>query len=161
MYASPRSNPVLSNFTILGAKGGAAKGGSALFRAGTAVDMQNSIFSGAKKGCIDIDDAATTAQGGIQFIGNFLHCAKAFEAENDETWSVADYFTYDNFNETTVDPMLNGYAPQAGSPVTGLGDVTPFGDARYGTFFDSVDYAGAVKDEADAWYKGWTNLARD
>ncbi len=161
MSATPRSNPVLSNFTILGTKAGEAKGGSALFRVGTGVDMQNTIITGGKKGCIDIDDEATYAQGGIQFIGNFLNCTTNFEAEAGETWSVADLFTIDNYNETSVDPMLDGYIPMAGSPVVDLGDVTPIGDARYGSFFNAVDYAGAVKDEADAWYKGWTNLARD
>ena len=161
MYATPRSNPVLSNFTILGTKGAAAKGGSALnLRVGSGVDFQNSIFTGGKKGCIDFDDEATTAQGGIQFIGNFLHCDKAFEAEAGETVDVAEYFTTADFNEI-MDPMLNGFVPATNSPVINLGDVTPFGDARYGTFFDSVDFAGAVKDSADTWYKGWTNLARD
>ena len=161
MYAIPRSNPVLSNFTILGTKGAGAKGGSALLlRKGSGVDFQNSIFTGGKKGCLDFDDDATTAQGGIQFIGNFLHCDKAFETEDGESANVADYFTSADFNEI-MDPMLNGYTPAAGSPVVNLGDVTPFGDARYGTFFDSVDYAGAVKDANDTWYKGWTNLARD
>ncbi len=161
MDAAPISNPVLSNFTILGTKGAEAKGGSALFRVGTGVDMQNSIITGGKKGCIDIDDESTYTQGNIQFIGNFLNCSVNFEAEAGETWSVADLFTIDNFNETNTDPMLLGYAPMAASPVVNLGDVTPFGDARYGTFFDAVDYAGAVKDANDTWYAGWANLARD
>jgi hypothetical protein len=160
MDATPRSNPILSNFTILGSKGAAAKGGSSLLlRKGSAVEMNNSIMQGAKKGCLDIDDQATASSGEAIFIGNFVNCVKAFEAEAGETWSVADFFTADDFNEL-ADPMLNGYTPEASSPVVDLGDVTPFGP-RHGTWFSAVDFAGAVKDANDTWYKGWTTLARD
>lgn len=160
MDSTPVSDPILSNVTIIGTKGAAAKGGSILLRRGTGIDMQNSLITGGKKGCIDIDDKETVTMGGVKFLGNFLYCDKAFEAEAGETWNVADLFTTADYNEI-MDPMLNGYIPAAGSPVVNLGDVTPFGDARYGTFFDSVDYAGAVKDANDTWYAGWTNLARD
>jgi len=160
MDATPRSNPILSNFTILGTKGDAAKGGSSvLLRRGSGVEFNNSIFQAAKKGCIDIDDAPTAASGEVVFIGNFINCVRPFEAEAGETWSVADFFTSEDFNEL-ADPMLNGFVPAAGSPVVNLGDVTPFGD-RHGTWFSAVDYAGAVKDANDNWYKGWTNLARN
>lgn len=156
MYASPRSNPTLANFTILGTKGAAAKGGSALLlRKGSAVQFYNSIFTGGKKGCIDFDDEATTAQGGILFEGNFLHCTTAFEAEAGETVNVADYFTTENFNEI-MDPMLDGYTPVAGSPVVIGEEISPVDP-----FFSSTDFAGAVRDANDTWYKGWTNLARD
>ncbi len=156
MYAAPRSNPTLANFTILGTKGAAAKGGSAiLLRKGSAVQFYNSIFTGGKKGCIDFDDEATTAQGGILFEGNFLHCDKAFEAEAGETVNVADYFTTADFNEI-MDPMLVGFTPAAGSPVVIGENVSPID-----TFFSAADYAGAVRDSNDTWYKGWTNLARD
>ena len=160
MDATPRSNPILSNFTILGSKGAAAKGGSSLLlRKGSAVEMNNSIMQGAKKGCLDIDDQPTANSGEAIFIGNFINCAKAFEAEAGETWNVADFFSSEDFNEL-ADPILNGYTPAANSPAIDLGDVTPFGP-RHGTWFSAVDFAGAVKDANDTWYKGWTTLARD
>jgi hypothetical protein len=160
MDATPRSNPILSNFTILGTKGAAANGGSSLLlRKGSAVEMNNSIMQGAKKGCIDIDDQATADSGEAIFIGNFINCARPFEAEAGESWSVADFFSSEDFNEL-ADPILNGYTPATNSPAIDLGDVTPFGP-RHGTWFSAVDFAGAVKDSNDTWYKGWTTLARD
>lgn len=160
MDATPRSNPILSNFTILGTKGAAAKGGSALLlRKGSAVEFNNSIFSGFKRGCLDIDDQATATSGEVLFIGNFLNCDTPFEVEAGESWNVADFFTTADFNEI-MDPILNGYVPAATSPVLIGEDVTPFGP-RHGTWFTAVDFAGAVKDANDTWYKGWTNLARN
>lgn len=160
MDASPRSYPLLSNFTILGSKGAAAKGGSSLLlRRGTAVELSNSLLIGAKKGCIDVDDAPTANHGQLIFIGNFIHCETPFEDEGNEAWDVADFVTAEDFNEL-MNPGLQGYVPGKNSPAINLGDVTPFGP-RHGTWFSAVDYAGAVKSENDDWYKGWTNLARD
>lgn len=163
MDATPRSNPILSNFTILSTTGATAKGGSGLLlRKGSAVEFNNSIFTTSKKGCIDIDDAPTADSGEAIFIGNFTYCKKAFEAEAGETWNVADFFTDADFNvqmDVTRDAPLAGYTPVA-AELTNLGDVTPIGD-RHGTWFDFVDYAGAVKDANDTWFKGWTNLARN
>jgi len=160
MDATPRSNPILSNFTVLGTKGAAAKGGSALLlRKGSAVEFNNSIFSGFKMGCLDIDDKATATSGEVLFLGNFLNCDTPFEVEAGEAWNVADFFTTADFNEI-MDPILNGYVPATNSPVLIGEDVTPFGP-RHGTWFTAVDFAGAVKDANDTWYKGWTNLARN
>lgn len=162
MDATPRSNPILSNLTILSSTGAAAKGGSnLLLRRGTGVELNNSILTTSKKGCIDIDDAPTANNGEILFIGNFTFCKKAFEVEAGETWTPADLFTDVDFNVqmTPTRGALDGYVPVA-AELTNLGDVTPIGD-RHGTWFDFVDYAGAVKDANDSWFKGWTNLARN
>ena len=163
MDASPRSNPILSNVTILATTGDAAKGGSnLLLRKGSAVEFQNSVFTTSKKGCIDIDDLATAESGLALFIGNFTYCKKAFEAEAGETWNVGEeFFTLENFNvqqSLQRGKPFNGYVPLM-EELTNLGDVTPFGP-RHGTWFTAVDYAGAVKDAQDNWYKGWTNLSR-
>ncbi|MCF8060773.1 MAG: hypothetical protein K9K67_15830 [Bacteriovoracaceae bacterium] len=163
MDATPRSNPIISNMTILGSTGAAATGGSGLLlRKGSAIELNNTIFTTTKKGCIDFDDQATVDGGEVILIGNFTFCKKAFEAEEGETWNVADFFSADDFNvdmgETRTSP-LDGYVPVA-KELTNLGDVTPFGD-RHGTWFTAVDFAGAVKDANDEWFKGWTNLARN
>jgi hypothetical protein len=154
--ATPRSNPILSNLTFIGTTGSAAKGGSALLlRRGTGAEVYNSVFTGFKKGCIDIDDQQTADADAIIFENNIVSCAKSFEAEAGETWSVADLFTADMGNKI-VDPALNGYTPKAGSPARIGEDVTPLDP-----FFSAVNYLGAVKDENDSWYEGWTNLSRD
>lgn len=162
MDATPRSNPILSNVTFNMTTGAAAKGGSnLLLRRGTGIELNNSILMTSKKGCIDIDDAPTAQSGEVVFIGNFTFCKNAFEAEAGETWNVADFFTGEDFNAQMAPTRgaLDGFVPVA-PELTNLGDVTPFGD-RHGTWFSAVDYAGAVKNAQDDWYKGWTNLARN
>ncbi|MCP4914157.1 MAG: hypothetical protein GY909_13680 [Oligoflexia bacterium] len=154
--ATPRSNPILSNMTFIGTEGESAKGGSAmLLRRGTGAEIYNSIFTGFKKGCIDIDDKQTADADMILFENNIVSCKKAFEAEAGETWSVADLFTAE-YGNTIQDPMLEGYAPKAESPANIGDDVTPFDP-----FFTAVDYLGAVKDQNDTWYKSWTNSSRN
>lgn len=154
--ATPRSNPILSNMTFVGTRGEAAKGGSALLlRRGTGAEILNSIFTGFKKGCIDIDDKQTADADAIIFENNIVSCAKSFEQEVGETWSVASIFTEDMGN-LQADPMLMGYAPKVGSPAYVGEDLTPVDP-----FFTEVDYMGAMSGTTDHWYKGWTNLSRD
>lgn len=154
--AQPRSNPILSNITMLGSNGENSKGGSALLlRVGTGAEIYNSIFMNFKKGCIDIDDQQTADANSIYFENNIIFCAKNFEAEEGELWNVAEYFTKENGN-FTGDPQLNGYVPNSSSPVLLGEDVTPIDP-----FFEAVDYIGAVKDNQDSWYMGWSNASRD
>lgn len=154
--ATPRSNPILSNMTFIGSDAATTKGGSAmLLRRGTGAEVYNSIFTGFKSGCIDIDDQQTADAGKIYFENNIVYCTKSFEAEDGETWNVADLFTADMGN-LLVNPELTGFVPSATSAARVGNDITPVDP-----FFSVVDYMGAVKDENDTWYKGWTNLSRD
>ena len=155
--AAPRSNPILSNMTFVGTMGAAAKGGSALLlRRGTGAEILNSVFTNFKNGCVDIDDDQTYEANAIVFEGNFVDCDVNFVAEPGEKGLAQDIYFEAGLNFEGVDPMLKGYAPQAGSPTTQNYDVTPLDP-----WFSSVDYAGAVKNQNDNWYKGWTNLTRN
>lgn len=155
--AVPRSNPILSNMTFIGTMGAAAKGGSALLlRRGTGAEVLNSVFTNFKNGCVDIDDDQTYDADAIIFEGNFVNCDVNFVAEAGEKGLAKDIFLGTGLNYEGVDPMLDGYAPMAGSPANFGYDVTPLDP-----WFSSVEYAGAVKDASDTWYSGWTNLARD
>ena len=154
--ATPRSNPILSNMTFKGTMGAAAKGGSAmLLRRGTGAEVYNSIFTGFKKGCIDIDGQQTADADAILFENNIVDCKKSFEAEEGETWNVADLFTAE-YGNVEAPAMLNGFVPMTNSPANVGDDVTPLDP-----FFSPVDYIGAVKNSNDTWCKGWTNLTRD
>jgi hypothetical protein len=153
---TPRSNPVLSNMTFVGVSSGSAKGGSALLlRRGTGAEIYNSIFTGFRNGCIDIDDKQTADADMIFFENNIVSCMKNFEAEVGESWSVADLFD-GALGNMQVDPKLKKYTPVIGSAARMGMDVTPFDP-----FFSAVDYIGAVKDENDTWLNGWTNQSRD
>lgn len=155
----PRSNPELSNMTFIGTMSTAAKGGQGmLLRRGTAAKISNTIVTGFKNGCIDVDDAETfvmleTAQ--ITFENMIINCATSFDMQGDDAYAIDMAFNA-GLGNMNMDPMLDGYTPVAGSPALVNTDVTPFD-----LFFDPVDYIGAVRDANDTWYAGWTTNAQN
>lgn len=157
MNAAPRSLPELANMTFVGTTDASAKGGSALLlRRGSGVNVYNSVFTGFKRGCLDIDDNETfrnASNGGMIFENNIISCASNFQVDADDVFSVEDFYRNEGIANITVDPKLAGWAPLANSPLLVNEDITPLD-----LFFDEVDYIGAVKDQKDTWYEGWINL---
>jgi len=151
----PRAHPVLSNFTIIGRNDTGATEGI-LLRRGTAGNIWNSVITGSPV-CVRIDSASTYANAGspgsltgeLTMQNSFVQCANNFKDGDGHTFSVSDWFLSQSGNKTE-DPLLAGYLPKTGSPLT-LGGVA-VGDA----FFDAVDYAGAFKDADHDWTKEWT-----
>lgn len=167
MDASPRSAPILSNMTFIGTEGAAAKGGEGiLLRVGTGFEIYNTVITGFKKSCLDLDDeetfkyAAAVRDGKVEQVNSIIentvaYCAGSteFSVETDDLWSVADFFNAGAGN-SVQDPMLDGWLPKAGSPLLIDTDVTPDD-----LFFDEVDFIGAVKSAKEDWTKGWTTSA--
>ena len=60
--ASPRSMPVLSNFTIIGSPESDASDLGILVREGTAATIMNTAVIGFNDACLDVDHDATWAQ---------------------------------------------------------------------------------------------------
>lgn len=156
MNAQPRSNPVLSNVTMIGS---GASGYGMLLRRGTGAQLSNFIVTGFKKACIDIDDSETFANGanvaggklvasGLTMTHSVLNCAKAFEIEAGDAWSVSDWFTAQAGNQI-VDPQLNGWMPKSGSA------LLTSGQAPDDFFFEMVDFIGAMGSED--WTAGWVS----
>ena len=165
MNADPRSNPTLSNMTLIGADTGAAKGGEGiLLRLGTGAAIYNSIITGFKSSCIDLDDKETfenavrfnssLERNEIVFENNLISCKKNINEEAGDVFSLVDFLMNQSENNL-VDAQLNGWTPASSSPAL-QGGVIPFD-----FFFDFVDYIGAVKDESSDWTKGWTTNARN
>lgn len=153
--ASPRSNPTLANMTFIGTTSEAAKGGSGmLLRRGTGLNLTNSVFTGFKTSCIDIDDAETFNAGEIFITNTFVDCASNFTIEDGDGFNISTWFSSESTNKV-VDPLLNGYVPAAGSPLLGAGE-TPFD-----LFFDEVTYIGAIENASNDWTLGWTTSARN
>jgi hypothetical protein len=150
MNASPRSNPTLSNVTILGGK---KSGFGMLLRRGTGAQLSNIIITGFDRGCIDIDDAETfnNASVGLMLTSTILGCSKAFEEEVGDPWSINTWFN-SQVNNQIADPMLNGYIPVQQSIALGRG-ITPDD-----LFFDPIDHIGAIGSVTDDWTVGWTNF---
>jgi len=158
MNANPRSNPTISNATFLG---GANSAYGMLLRRGTGVSLHNTIVTGYKKACIDIDDAETFSNGatvngsvlsatGLRFEHGIVFCTKNAEAEAGDTWST-DLWLSSQENKL-INPDLVGFYPSVNSPAIGAG-VTPDD-----LFFEPVDYIGAFASESDTWINGWTSF---
>jgi hypothetical protein len=169
--AEPRSMPMISNVTMIGA--GTKGSYGMLLRKGTGALLSNMIITNFAKAGIDIDDNETFRHGGqvtgqtvtaagLRMENSIVFNKKNFEVgEKDgsgalivEPWLVETWFKAQAGN-MTQDPMLVGYLPSAQSPAIGAG-VTPDD-----SWFDFVDYIGAFADESDDWAAGWIQTSRD
>jgi hypothetical protein len=154
--ATPRSQPMLANFTIIGPGSATADGShGVLIREGTAAHMANFLVTGSVETCFDIDQTATFTQataGESSIVNSVLGgCIEAtFDDDPADPFVISDWVLGQSGNVDT-DPQVTNYIPNAGSPAFGIGAV-PFEDA----FFDNVDFAGAVRDAKSDWTKGWT-----
>lgn len=154
MDATPRSNPTISNMTIIGSKNSTY---GMLLRRGTGAHIANTIVTGFGSACIDFDDAETFTNAarnennvlvatGLKMESTILNCAKPFEVEADDVFSIADWFASQPFN-VIADPKLKSWLPAAGSPA--LENATMLEDF----FFEPTDFIGAFGSED--WSKGW------
>jgi len=151
----PRSQPILSNMTIIGRNDTGATQGI-LLRRGTGANIWNSVITGSPV-CLRIDSASTFANagspgsltGGLTIQNSFVQCASNFADGDGATFTVSDWFLSQSENKAE-NPLLSGYLPASGSPLI-LG-----GTAVNDSFFDVVDYAGAFKDADDDWTQEWT-----
>lgn len=164
--ATPRSMPTLSNITLIGSPDSESSDLGMLLREGTGASIHNVIVTGFNDACIDVDDDATFAQvdaGNLVMNDSIISCATNFKddtAENTEPYAASDFFdgtAGDSANNTETDPQLGepyaldtpDYKPATASPALGNG-VAPSD-----SFFDNVDYIGAM-DDSDDWTAGWT-----
>jgi len=153
--STPRSQPILSNLTILG-RGGESATQSVLLRRGTGANIWNSVFVGSPV-CLMIDSPATflnagnpgSLTGSLTIQNSYVNCAANYKDGKDATFTTENWFTSQSEN-VAGDPLLSGYLPTAGSPLT-LG-----GAAVSDPFFNAVDYVGAFKDQNNDWTKEWT-----
>lgn len=159
---TPRSHPVLSNLTIVGAPNGAGSDVGILLREGTGADLFNVVVTGFNEGCLDIDNEETFTAGELAIENSIVYCnglnAEAPDFINDEEdftppFTVEDFFMTMNQGNAVVDPMLGGMLPSTGSPLMSGGAVPA------DSFFDDVDFIGGVGD--DDWTAGWTTSERN
>lgn len=155
MNAMPRSNPVISNMTIIGSPKSAY---GMLLRRGTAATILNSVIVGTGKAAINIDDLETFTNGGkvigtavyaegLKIQNTIAYSPVNFEIDAKDPWSTETWFLAQTGN-STQHPMLQGYMPATNSPLLKMG-VSPDD-----VFFDGVNHAGAFAKKD--WTQGWT-----
>jgi len=150
MNAQPRSNPMISNATFVGGKNSAY---GLLLRRGTSLQLHNSIVTGFKKACLDIDDAETFQNGGINIKDSIVFCAKNAELEDGDLFNTEGWLT--SLGNLLVNPELVSYYPSVSSPAIGKGAMLD------DLFFEPVDYLGAFASEDDKWEEGWTSFVQE
>lgn len=161
MDSAPRSNPILSNITIIGTSSAAAKAADQgiVLRAGTGVQMHNTVVYNAKTACLDIDDEETYVNlqtGGIQFFNTVLACDVPYSLDSDNKsndltgWFPSAAAGESNSIVKFADLLMQGYMPKANSPLLGAG-YEPLTDDFW---FEPTDYIGAFA--TTDWTAGWT-----
>jgi flagellar hook assembly protein FlgD len=171
--ASPRTNPIFSNFTVIGPKRDAADVSGTDFhsdfyygihhRRASRHSLFNSVIMGFDEGGIFLDGTAVQGDtANFDYRNNlFTGMSKLVEPVSYNAW-------FSSFNNT-LSADLNGgllkapfnqtspvMVPQAGSPL--LGTASFSGSPINDPFFTSVTYRGAFSgDGAQRWELGWAN----
>lgn len=156
--ATPRSNPTISNFLIIG---NTEKHGELLhLRAGTSATLVNGIIVDKSDlgPCIEIDDAATfnaagsTSSTTLRAASVMIDCgSNKYSGESgDDGFSTAAWATAQGITEGTN--SLNGYkngATEASVTVN---------TALLGSFFDVPTEIGAVPSTGSDWTAVWSDI---
>lgn len=160
----PRAQPQLSNMTIVGSfsKGGESDIGM-LLREGTGANIWNTVVSDFGDACLDIDQDATFTNAGTSatdLTGNLTiestllgnNCATVFK-DDGNVFDLETYFNSQSNNEVGAPTLSNNFINGATENA-----VTATDPSAVDSFFDSVDYVGAVKSSAaaDNWTLNWT-----
>ena len=169
--ATPRSNPVLSNVTIIARDGNPKLLNGIMLRRGTGAQIYNSIVRGSFQNCLNIDDEETFKNGGVVngdtvkqtglvMQNTILQCnnVSILEDAAKDIWSITKWFNEserNNFVMVSTDKVLDDAMPVDGSAALDTG-MTPPEDILPGNFeFDGVDYVGAFSPVENDWTEGW------
>jgi len=170
---TPRSNPRISNFTIIGERGAAESDDGILLRAGSAGEFYNGIVVDMGEECLDIDNDATfdgitlanarPADEDIIFQSIYFSCPTNFKDDGaDDLVDVEDFI---------LNTMVNNVSDTDGSTMSGFAfipgntGVVPGAEEQavvatdinaIDAWFEDAQYAGAVEDANDTWFQGWT-----
>jgi hypothetical protein len=153
--ATPRSYPKFANLTAIGRR---STDGLHL-RGGTDFALLNSVVTGAPA-CLDVDEQVTVQaanagldeQGPPAFRSVFFSCAAPFRDDTDVT--AADIAAIFGGNNN----VANGTSTLQSIFVNGANEtaVVSTNPTSFSTFFQNVPYIGAVRDQSDLWFLGWT-----
>ncbi len=165
--ALPRSNPTLSNLTLIGDEGTPSPG--VVLRRGTFASIQNAIVMGFAGGGIDVRDADSvngTVTGDLSFSNSIFFQNGADGSGHGTVPAMASASVMDEgpwlaarANRLSVDPGLAdayladapNFVPPADSPAASGALAAPDDG-----FFEAVDFIGAVHPAGPDWTQGWT-----
>jgi len=153
--ALPVSNPTIANMTIIGNSfDGDDDSEGLLLRAGTNAKLANFIVTGpAGMGeCLEFDSGETkalAASGSLTMTNSVIACPEPFKGDLGNGTTTQQWFLGQAGNSTAAGmaDVVNG--------IFTIDTTTPKDLSATDSFFDAVDFIGAVKAGND-WTAGWT-----
>ena len=147
--ATPVSAPTISNLTIIGDEAIAEDNFGFLMRRGSQPKAYNMAITSFSSGCLAVRDDATLdafVTGSATLEGVIMDCGTPFEADGADS-PAKTVFELSASNKIVGDVKLNGWVPEAGSPLLGAGVAVTGG-------LEATDFVGAIG--TDDWTAGWT-----
>ena len=160
---TPRQNTKLSNFTFV-QRNNTGNQSAILLRGGTDYSLMNGVIVSPNTSCLRVSRAQTisaTADAAIDEAGApFIRSVQAqcsatpFVGSNGVTADQvsAVFGAGSNGNSVSLTPSLTSLFINGATEAA----IAAFSANGVDSFFDVVDYIGAVKNAADTWYQGWT-----
>jgi trimeric autotransporter adhesin len=153
--ALPVSNPMIANMTIIGNNfDGDDDSEGILLRAGTNAQLANFVVTGptGMGECLEFDSNETkalAAAGSLTMTHSVIACPEAFKGDLGNGTTTAQWFLGQTGNSTAANmaAVVNG--------IFTIDTTTPKNMTTVDSFFDNVDFIGAVKADND-WTAGWT-----
>lgn len=156
----PRSAPMISNATFIGGAPDVGDTGIVL-RRGTAARIWNVVATGWRDACYDLDSdatftvagtSATSISGDITIESSLFDCDDPTDDETGDAFDLATFVQNQSnnvFGNSSLSGFVNGTAEAA---------VTATDVSTIDSFFDSVDYIGAVSTATAPgnWTLGWS-----
>ncbi len=150
--ASPFSQPIVSNLTLLGADDGDGKNTGIKLRHGTRGFIYNALVSNFPKDGVDVGAGSQEYLASNELIVSHSRVFNNNLSGNEGVnYRNASPFEQDASNQYASPPLLDGFV----GIVAGEG----FDPIALNNWFSSVDYIGAVDPNAD-WTLGWIKILR-
>lgn len=152
--AEPVSNPIIANMTIIGNNfDGDDDSEGVLLRAGTNAKLHNFIITGpdGMGECLEIESNESrnlAATGELQMTHSVIACKEPFKGDLGNGTTVEQWFLAQEGNSVAANQaaVLNG--------IFTIDATAPKALSTVNSFFDDVDFIGAVKEGSD-WTAGW------
>jgi len=157
--ALPRSNPTVSNYTVVSNLDSAVNSFGILFREGFAGEFYNGIVVDSPAACLDIDQDETFDNIGaaddrdLVLQSTLFDCAQPFSDDGNNVDLETFFNSFPN-NVVDSNTLQDTYFPGQRERSIGVTDVNAIDP-----FFDDVDTVGAFsreETETDNWAAGWT-----
>jgi len=154
----PQSNPTISNMTIIGNNFDTAdKDSEGIYlREGTAAKIFNTVITGPSEmgECLEFESGVTVdnANSGKIVMQNFVMACEGENFKDATSFDMESWFTAEPSNSISSSILIGETGiPDSDSPLIAAGqNVANTQDS----FFDSVDYIGALNG-TDDWREGW------